>query len=59
MVLVEALSRDAGDDFIAELAVTATVDAIVTHNVREFEGMNFGIRDLTPKQFLVEIGDAR
>jgi putative PIN family toxin of toxin-antitoxin system len=54
------LSRDVGDDFVAELAVTATADAIVTHNVRDFDGMkNFGIRVLTPKEFLVEIGEAR
>lgn len=54
------LSTDAGDDFVAELAVTANADAIVTHNVRDFDGMkNFGIRVLTPKEFLVEIGEAR
>lgn len=54
------LSRDAGDDFVAELAVTATADAIVTHNVRDFDAMkSFGIRVLTPKGFLVEIGEAR
>jgi len=40
--------------------VTATVHAIVTHNVRDFDGMkSFGIRVLTPKEFLVEIGEAR
>jgi putative PIN family toxin of toxin-antitoxin system len=54
------LSRDPSDDFVAELAVTATADAMVTHNVRDFAGMKkFGIRVLTPKEFLVEIGEAR
>jgi len=54
------LSRDPGDDFVAELAVTAGVDAIVTHNVKDFHGMKtFGIKVLRPKEFLVEIGEAR
>jgi putative PIN family toxin of toxin-antitoxin system len=54
------LSKDAGDDFVAELAVTAGVDAIVTHNVKDFLGMKtFGIRVLRPKEFLVEIGEAK
>jgi putative PIN family toxin of toxin-antitoxin system len=33
------LLQDAGDEFIAELAVTAQADAIVTHNVRDFRGV--------------------
>ena len=54
------LSKDAGDDFVAELAVTAGVDAIVTHNVRDFQEMRtFGIQVLRPKEFLVQIGEAK
>jgi len=34
------LLQDAGDEFVAELAVTAQADAIVTHNVRDFRGVN-------------------
>lgn len=54
------LSKDAGDDFVAELAVTAGVDAIVTHNVKDFQAMpTFGIKVLRPKEFLIEIGEAK
>ena len=48
--------RDAGDDLVLELAVAAGSDAIVTHNVRDFEGAEkFGVRVITPKQFLHEL----
>jgi putative PIN family toxin of toxin-antitoxin system len=51
---------DVGDEFVAELAVTAQVDAIVTHNVKDFRGMEkFSIKILTPKEFLQEIGEAK
>ena len=54
------LLQDAGDEFIAELAVTAQVDAIVTHNVRNFRGVErFGIKVLTPREFLQEIGEVK
>jgi predicted nucleic acid-binding protein len=54
------LLQDAGDEFVAELAVTAQADAIVTHNVRDFRGMEkFGVKVLTPKEFLQEIGEAK
>jgi hypothetical protein len=52
--------QDAGDEFVAELAVAAQVDAIVTHNVRDFKGMEkFGIKVMTAKGFLYEIGEAQ
>lgn len=39
-----------------EIAVAAGSDAIVTHNVRDFGGVEkLGIRVLTPKQFLHEL----
>jgi putative PIN family toxin of toxin-antitoxin system len=48
--------RDAGDDLILEVAVAAGSDAIVTHNVKDFSGVQkLGIRVLTPKQFLHEL----
>jgi putative PIN family toxin of toxin-antitoxin system len=54
------LLPDAGDEFIAELAVTAQADAIVTHNVKDFRGLEkFGVRILTPKEFLQTIGEAK
>jgi putative PIN family toxin of toxin-antitoxin system len=52
--------QEAGDEFVAELAVTAQVDAIVTHNVRDFKGREkFGIKVMTAKEFLYEIGEAQ
>ena len=52
------LLPDPGDEFIAELAVTAAVDAIITHNVRDFRAMSkFGIKVLTPREFLRGIGE--
>ncbi len=48
--------RDAGDDLVLEIAVAAGSDAIVNHNVRDFSGVEkFGVRVLTPKQFLHEL----
>jgi putative PIN family toxin of toxin-antitoxin system len=45
--------RDPGDEFILELAVEASCDAIVTHNVRDFAGAErFGVRVMTPGEFL-------
>lgn len=50
--------RDANDDLVLEVAVAAGSDAIVTHNVRDFSGVEtLGIRVLTPKQFLHELRD--
>ncbi len=49
---------DPGDDMVLELAVAAGCDAIVTHNRRHFRGVHrFGIRVLSPAQFLGEIGE--
>ena len=50
--------RDPMDDMLLELAVASESYLIVTHNVRHFEGIeHFGIRALTPRAFLEEIGD--
>lgn len=44
---------DPSDEFLLELAVAGRADAIVTHNVRHFAGVErFGIRVLTPREFL-------
>lgn len=49
--------KDPGDDLVLELAVEGACDFIVTHNVRDFVGAErFGIRVVTPKEFLREIG---
>ena len=45
--------RDPGDDMVLELAVAAGCDKIVTHNTRDFLGVErFGIEILTPAAFL-------
>jgi len=51
------IARDPGDDMIAELAVAAGVDAIVTHNQRDFVGVSsLGLRVMSPQLLLREIG---
>jgi predicted nucleic acid-binding protein len=48
--------RDPNDDLVLELAVAAGCEAIVTHNVRDFEGAEkMGVRVMTPGQFLQEL----
>lgn len=47
------LLPDPNDDMIAELAVAAECSAVVTHNVRDFAGIDaFGIDVLTPAKML-------
>jgi putative PIN family toxin of toxin-antitoxin system len=49
--------RDPKDDMVLELAVAAQCDFIVTYNKKDFRGIGkFGIRALTPREFLEEIG---
>ena len=49
---------DPRDEFILELAVAASCDAIVTHNVRHFVGASrFGVRIMTPGDFLASLKD--
>lgn len=45
--------RDPGDDMVLEVAVESESDFIVTHNIRDFIGIEqFGIKAITPKQLL-------
>lgn len=54
------LLRDPNDDMVAEVAVAAGCGTIVTHNVRDFSGVDpFGIKVMTPGEFLKKIGEAR
>ncbi len=51
--------RDPSDEMVLEVAVGARADVIVTHNVRDFQGVEerFGIRIATPGRFLVRMED--
>lgn len=50
--------RDPKDDMILELAVKAECDYIITHNKRDFAGVEqFNLRVATPAEFLLIIGD--
>lgn len=51
--------RDPGDEMVLEVAVSASASVIVTHNVRDFAGVEerFGIRVETPGEFLVGLED--
>ena len=50
--------RDPNDDLVLEVAVAGGCDAIVTFNRRDFAGVErFGIRILSPREFLSEIGE--
>ncbi|MCK6528204.1 PIN domain-containing protein [Myxococcota bacterium] len=49
---------DPKDDMVLELAVDAGAAVIVTFNKRDFVGTDrFGIRVLTPREYLQEIGE--
>ena len=50
--------KDPKDDMVLELAVEAEVEYIVTHNLKDFHGAeHFGIKAITPKEFLRKIGE--
>lgn len=47
---------DPDDDFILELAVAAQVRYVVTHNLRNFAGVEkFGVEAITPAQMLTKL----
>lgn len=51
------LLADPDDDFLMELAVDAGARYIVTHNVKDFAGVErFGIEVVTPAQMLLKLG---
>ena len=52
--------RDPKDDMVLEVAVAGRCDCIVTYNKRDFaEAKSFGLELLTPKEFLVRIGELK
>jgi len=51
---------DPEDDMLLELAVEAGCQRIVTYNQRDFRGSEqFGVRAVTPQEFLREVGVIR
>ena len=49
---------DPDDDFILELAVAAKAQYIVTHNLRDFAGVEaFGLEAITPAQMLGKLSE--
>lgn len=45
--------RDPKDDLVLEVAVASKTNIIVTHNLKDFEGVEkFGIKSITPGDFL-------
>jgi len=47
---------DPKDDYILELAVASGTRTIVTHNIKDFRGLNkFGVRAITPRLLLEEL----
>jgi putative PIN family toxin of toxin-antitoxin system len=52
------LLRDPKDDHVAEVAVAAGCDAIVTFNLKDFDSLTrFGLQVMTPASFLIQIGE--
>lgn len=48
--------KDSGDDHILEVAISSQTQTIVTHNLKDFVGVEkFGVRAIAPKQLLEEI----
>ena len=51
--------RDPDDDMLVELAIAGQCQGIVTHNVRDFAGIEkLGLRLFTPAEFLMKIRGA-
>ena len=52
--------RDPKDDMVLEVAVASQCDCIVTYNKKDFaEAESFGLELLTPREFLVKIGELK
>lgn len=49
--------KDPKDDLVLEVAVESNSEFIITHNIKDFKGVEkFGIQVLGPKQFLIDRG---
>jgi putative PIN family toxin of toxin-antitoxin system len=50
--------KDSSDDMVLELAVASNAKFIVTYNLNDFEGVEqFGVKAITPKEYLIMIGE--
>ena len=50
------LLPDPKDDHLLELAIASGTELIVTHNTKDFKGVEeFGVRSITPQELLEEI----
>ena len=50
--------KDPSDDMVLEVAVESESEFIVTHNIRDFAGIEqFGLQAITPRQLLEKIGE--
>ena len=50
--------KDPKDDMVLEVAVESESEFIVTHNLRDFSGIEqFGLEAITPKQLLEKTGE--
>jgi putative PIN family toxin of toxin-antitoxin system len=50
--------KDPKDDMVLELAVASNAEAIITYNKADFNGSEqFGIKAITPKELLTQIGE--
>jgi predicted nucleic acid-binding protein len=54
------LLSDPDDDFILELAVAAQARYVVTHNLRNFAGVEkFGVEAITPANMLMRLRETK
>ena len=52
--------KDVKDDMVLELAVASESQYIVTHNIRDFRGIEkFGIQALTPQEIIKIMGEEK
>ena len=52
--------RDLRDEMVLEVAVASNCNAIITYNKKDFaEAVSFGVELLTPKEFLIKIGELK
>jgi putative PIN family toxin of toxin-antitoxin system len=50
--------KDPKDDMILEVSVESGSQYIITYNLKDFDGIQeFGIEAITPKEFLVKLGE--